>query len=351
MKILCSYSSIEYSCEHIPGIYIGSGEAHPVFSLSQKKLLGLLPKYFAGELTETDSYLVFLALLKSTELVQWSVPAIRTPLTASLIAANIQALADMVGKINAIHHPAFALPQFVISPDTRTLDNIKHWLAIWHNAYEDWLSGLADSTLREKLNRRERALERLIKNPAIAPIKYAGMLADWAATAGQFPTFKMQHPVTKLNTTLDAYWKEIITKCYKAESIISFPPKDVQELLDHCEETIEAGSIFSFHLFSTLREGKDRQNNFLGLDFSSSLNASNPGFKILAPEDSVEDAAIALLISTAPTSAPSRMDYPSAFAFLKAQMKWELAQKHTATTTTTAIESITGDTQNENQSL
>lgn len=328
MKIHCSYSSIEYTVEHFPAsLYLGSGEVHPVFALPQKKLLSLLPKYYEGGLTETDSYLLFLALLNSTSLLQWNAPAIRSNATSAIVAANIQHLAEIVGKINAIKHPAFALPTFVIGADTRDLANVKYWLEIWDKQYAEWLDGCRDAALLEKLHRRERALEKLIKNPAINPAKYAGMLADWAATAAAFPTFRMQSPLTGECTTLAAYWKEIITRCYKSESIISVPSADLNELLTHCEENIEAGSIFSFHLFSTLREGKERQSNFLG--FSLSLSNSNPGFNILQDGDTdVEAAALQLLINSAPAEEPTRAQYPTAFAFLKAKMKWDLACKH-----------------------
>lgn len=328
MKILCAYSGLEYQVEHIPTYLQGTGEIHPVFAIPQKKLFSLLPKWAAHELTDTDSYLLFLSFLNSTELVRWNCAAKRTEDTTRIVQGNMQALADMVGKINAIQHPSFALPTFAITAETRTLGNIRYWIQIWQEQYAAFLTGLKDEELRSKLNRREGALERLIKNPSIAPVKYARMLADWAAEAGQFPLFHMRSPIDGLNTTCEAYWKLIITKCYSSESIMAVPEKDLQELLDHCEEHIEAGSIFSFHLFSTLREGRDRQKNFLGIDFTMNLSNENPGFRILSPDTDIEDAAIQLLIDTAPKELPLRKDYPTGFAFLRAKMKWDTAQKY-----------------------
>jgi hypothetical protein len=328
MKILCAYSGLEYQVEHIPSYLQGTGEVHPVFSIPQKKLFSLLPKWASGELTDTDNYLLFLAFLHSTELVRWSCPVLRTNQTASLIQNNMQGLAGMVGRINAIKHPSFALPQFVISQQTRTLDNVKYWIQIWETQYQDFLSGLKDEEARSKLSRRESALEKLIKNPSINPSKYAGMLATWASEAGKFPLFRMRSPMNGENTTCCDYWKEIIKRCYSSESIMAIPEADLSELLEHCEEYIEAGSIFSFHLFSTLREGKDRQKNFLGLDFSMNLSAENPGFRILDADSNIEDAAIQLLIDTAPKELPKKQDYPTSFAFLRAKMKWDTAERY-----------------------
>lgn len=328
MKILCSLSSIEYEVQHFPA-YLQSGECHPIFSLPQKKLISIASsKYFNGELTEIDSYLLFLALLNSTELIKWMVPAKRTIHTNALISNNMQSLVQMCGKINAIHHPAFVLPKFAITSETRTLENVKYWIQAWESQYTEFLSGLKDQELRDRLSRREAALEKLIKNPAIDPSKYSKLLAEWAAEAGEFPTFTITSPLDKSEIKISEYWKQIIQKCYRSESIISIPEADLIELLEHCENNIEAGSIYSFHLFSTLREGRDRQKNFLGIDLTASLSAENPGFRILSPDDNIEDAAIQSLIDAAPINKPERKDYPSAFAYMKAQMRWELAQKH-----------------------
>lgn len=328
MKILCAYSGLEYQVEHIPSYLQGTGEVHPVFAIPQKKLFSLLPKWSAGELTDTDNYLLFLAFLNSTELIRWSCPVLRTPQTAALIQNNMQGLVSMVGTINAIKHPSFVLPSFVISQQTRTLDNVRYWIKIWETQYQDFLSGLKDDELRSKLSRRESALEKLIRNPGINPSKYAGTLAKWASEAGKFPLFRLKSPITGESTTCCDYWQEVIKRCYSSESILAVPKADLDELLEHCEESIEAGSIFSFHLFSTLREGRDRQRNFLGIDFSMNLSADNPGFRILDADANIEDAAIQLLIDTAPKELPNRKDYPTAFAYMRAKLKWDTAQKY-----------------------
>ena len=58
------------------------------------------------------------------------------------------------------------------------------------------------------------------------------------------------------------------------------------------------------------------------------LSSANPGFRILSPDTDMEDAAIQLLIDTAPKELPLRKDYPTAFAFLKAKMKFDAASKY-----------------------
>lgn len=330
MKILCAYSSIEYQVQHIPSYLQGTGEVHPVFSIPQKKLFSLLPKWAGHELTDTDSYLLYLALFNSTGLVRWNTSARRTEHTASLIAQQMEKLAHVIGRINIIKSPRLALPQFVISSETRTLENTPYWIQMWENQIDEFLSGLKEEELRSKLSRREAGLEKLLKNPSIPPHKYSRLLAEWAAEAGEFPYSLTPNPLVpgQQQIRLDEYWKQIIQRCYSNDSIIAIPKADIQELIEHCEEHIEAGSIFSFHLFSTLREGLDRRDNYLGLGDDLNLSASNPGYRILDADTNIQDATLQLLVDTAPAEEPKKQNYPTLFAYLKAKLKWDTAQKY-----------------------
>ena len=47
----------------------------------------------------------------------------------------------------------------------------------WQQAFDDFAIGLRNEELRTKIQKREAALEKLIKNPAIHPVKYAHILA------------------------------------------------------------------------------------------------------------------------------------------------------------------------------
>lgn len=320
-KILCAYSSLYYQCEHFPIALTQEESHHPIFDVPLKRLWKFFPKWQAGELSQVDSYLLFLALLKSTDLVQFRTAAAYTENTAAIVAQNMEELVSVLGKVVAIRAPRFVLPRFVISHDTKTLTNVRHWIQLWNNTYHDFRNGVREQDTRSKLQRREAALERLIRNPAIRPERYAHLLAQWAVLAADFPEFS----VTVRGSTMPCseYWQEIITKCYNSTDIIQIPEQDLVELLTHCEDNIELGSIFSYQLFTALREGLDTLRAFFGNGTTSFLILS-PGDS--APDD-VERSNLQLLINSAPTELPKRINYPSEFAYLKAKMKYELALK------------------------
>lgn len=317
-RVLCSISGIEFQCEHFP-IYLDEGTtAHPIFSVPLKRLWKFLPKWQAGELTDTDSLLLFLGILKATELVEWRCAIHRTTSTNSIVSQNMERLFSIVSKVITIKHPRFAIPRFVVSRETRDLGNVRYWLESWEDSYSSFMSGLQDQELRSKLQRKEAALEKLIKNPAIHPIKYAHILADWASEAGEFPTASTL--VQGIPISLADYWKSLIIKCHRDVDMISIPEADLQELLTHCEETIENGSIFSYHLFNSLRDGLDTIRGFFSIGSTTFSLVDSPS----AP-DAIETANLENLIKSAPMREPSRSEYPTEFAYMKAKMKWSLA--------------------------
>jgi hypothetical protein len=327
-KVLCAKSGIEFRVDHFP-IYLTQGEyEHPLFHVPLKRLWRYFPKWQAGELTKTDSFLLFLALLDRTEMVEFRCHVYQRPDTDRIIAANMENLVSIIGKISAIKHPKFVLPRFVISPETRDLANVKYWLQTWEDAFEDFCNGLQADDLRSKLQRKAEGLERLIKNPSLKPVRYARMLASWASEAGAFPTSLTN--VNGLEVTISEYWQEIIVKCHTDTDIITIPENDLAELIEHCEENLDAGSIQAHQLFVTIRLGMETLKGFFSI--------GSPSFTMLGENDSVEQANLELLINSAPTDAPKRTNYPTEFAFIKAKMKWQLAQGKKDTDISTAKE-------------
>ena len=323
MKVLCGISGIEFACDHIP-FYASSREAvHPIFHLPQKKLFSLTGKWTRQELTKTDSYLLFLAILHSTEHIEWRVPVQRTALLDSVIATVLPALITIVAKMNSVQHPAVTFARFSVTPDTKTLANVEAWISTWISNWKDFEDGYRSISLDQKLLRREQALARLIKNPILRPEKYAGQIAEWAALAGDFPESKTL--VNGMYVPLSEYWKSIIRQCVQKDSVFDIPTPDLAELIEHCEEYIPAGNIYAHALFKILRDCADRKKQFYGLE-TIDVPVSSV-FRILSETDTVESANLAAMIDSAPEHKPVRGDYPTTIAYLRAKLKWDAAQQ------------------------
>lgn len=324
MKILCAYSGIHFTCEHFPASLHARECYHPVFDIPQKKLLACLPKWVAHELTETDSYLLYLALLNSTSLVEWRVPAMQTERTRSIVANHMEPLVKTVGAMNLIKHPALALSKVAITPETKFLDTSHYWIANWNESINDFHTGYRQAIRHDRLVMRERALEKIIRDPEKKDTRYlARNLADWAADAGCFPQFTLVFESRGM--TCEEYWKIIIIRCINDEQVFKLHKPDIQELIEHCEENIEPGTIYHHALMQVLRNGLKRRDNYLG-SFGGDIDAAS--YRILDAETSIEDANKLAMIADAPAEKPIESNYPSKIAYLRAKAKWDMATEY-----------------------
>jgi len=345
MQILCSYSSLVFDCAHFPGFLQSREACHPIFHMEQRKLLPYLRKWATHELTETDSYLLFVALLKSSDLVDFRVPTIRTEKTASIIAQEMEHLARTVIKLNAVQNPSVVFPHYVITPETKTLDNVRYWIENWEESYTLFTKGkLRDIEGRDewkKLQLREAALQRFIKNPHRDVSTYSGYLSEWAAIAGNFPTFNITSPWNGETISCSTFWKQIITYCAQEEKLFSIARKDLAELLEHCEEHIPSGSIYSHMLFKVLRAAEVRLASFLSL---GDLDLSAGTYAILEATDTAESANIKAAIQAAPETEPRPEQYPTKFAYMKAKFRWDMSKRYGNPSTSTSEDSTDNKT-------
>lgn len=350
MRIKCAYSGLDLQVTHFPGSLHHRECYHPIFTVPQKQLLQHLRKWGNAELTSHDSYLLFLALLNSTDVVEFRTNAIYAGSgTDAIVAQNMESLARAISYTNTIVHPSFSLPGIAITKDTCDLKNSKQWIADWMNCYYQFMAGEQDIKQIQKVKRREELLHQFIKDAQKPISHYAKIIADWAADAGEFPKF----PVTidgKV-TSIAEYWKTIIIKCCKAEAIFSILSSDLEELIQHCEDNIEHGSIYAHTLMELLRAGQRRQVNYLGLG-DVDLSSSNTTYRIIADDTSIEDAAKLAMIDSAPDTLPQEGNYPSKIAYIRAKLKYQmkqdyLAQLATATVIAANTETITTDTGEE----
>lgn len=324
MKILCSNSSVEFEVSHFPGTFYSRELIHPIFYLPQKRLLSYTGKWASGELTRTDSYLLFLALLNSSDQVQFRVPVFRNERTDSIVALNLEPLVRTVIKLNAVKNPSVTFPAFVITPETRYLTNVHHWIECWQEAYENFASGTRRDYDARKLISKEAALQRLIRNPHKPVSQYAATLADWAETAGEFPQFLVTSPWNGLKITCADYWKAVIVRAARDEYLHSVSPTDLHEILEHCEDKIPVGTIYSHELFKLLRKAAEKQKNFLGfgeVDLKST-------YSLLDDTTNAESANLRAMIDSAPTEEPKPEQYPNRFKYVQAKLKWDMAQKY-----------------------
>lgn len=249
------------------------------------------------------------------------------PLTMQVVASEMEALAITVSHINSISSPSVKFPPVVISSETKDLANAHWWIENWKAEYKSFRNGYKSVGQSQRAARRETALEKLIKNPFRSQKTLATSLADWAVDAADFPSNKTT--VDGSQIYLSDYWRSIVYRLAMDQDIYSIDPKDISELLEHCEEHISLGSIYSHELFKVIRAGLERHNAFRGLgDYDAANLRKFTPFEILPDDATAQEATIQSMIDLAPVEEPRRDQYPTSTAFIRARARWNMKKLH-----------------------
>lgn len=318
MKLYCQYSGINFTLPHLQTARVSTLTVHPAFHMNRAQLYHLYSDWQEGLIEHpNDRRLLFLAILNSTGLIEWQATA--NPSDA-VVNAQMPNLYYTCKWVTAVTLPAMKLPRFAVTKDTRSLENIGEWLKVWEQIRTDFEAGYRTMSQIEKQKEREVMLERLIKGTADTA-KYAGLLSQWAFDAGNVPE------------GIRSYWRQML--CTKGLGILSLNKTDMEELVEHFEETLaEHGSIYSFTFLSYIRWMQKQIVTGIGFNIKESRDLVDIVIRseyniIDADDDSTltERSNIQKLINSAPTIQPIEADYPTKVAFLRANISWKMAQR------------------------
>jgi len=316
-KINCAISGLTLQVSHVPlTIQTELGYYHPIFALPYKRLFGLYSKHCKGELTATDSYLLFLAFLNATDQVTWKAPCSLDPndsKTVYLVENNLRQLITVLEMSSAIITPTFKQPSFTVHKDNSQLKQIHNWIAAWEDNIEAFRNNYREQKLQDTLTKLENKLSWYIKS-GLSEKEYSFAVANWAEKAAVFPTEKAE------------YWKKIIRSCFNSERMFSTPLSDIKELKTFCEDNIEAGSIHFHTLTKILKEGITRHTDFLGLP--------SVGYTLLPANSTKVDEELEAIKATAPSTEPTRSQYDTEVEYIRARLKYNVALRAASKSTT-----------------
>lgn len=314
MKVHCQYSGIDFEVSYFSNLKLTY--AHPIFTAAPKLLLSRVGDWAAGKLNESERRLLFLALLNTTELIEWRSVALPSD---SIVQNNMEPLAKFVGWMIGITNPTVIFSRIAITSENRYCENAKYWIEAWIQEKRNFDEGYRDSSLASKQMRREEALERLIKNHSLKTEDYARLLAIWTWEACNVPT-ALREIYTDIFTT-----KNI--KIYEIKTV------DLEDMLSYMEDNLDAGSIFAHASFKHVRLllAKNRAGLAYGLGMQDG-EFDNLSFSILRDtpfiiqEDPLGEHNMEQIAITAPAEEPVQEKYPSKLAFLRAKSAWQLMQ-------------------------
>lgn len=317
-KVTCAISGIPYTTTHFSNLTVShtEGMVHPIFAMPRSTLYPLYTQHCKGQLSDTDSYLLFLAFFHSSGQVTWKYPASldpKSPEASRLIETNFSSLLRVLEQSDLISHPSFEQPSFAVYYDNSSMAHLSNWILAWEKNINHFYSYRASQDEIDAMQKLENKLTWHILSGE-SPEKYARVIANWAAKAGEFPP-----EVTPL-------WKETIISCFNATKMFNTPLTLLNEIKEHIELNVEVGSIHFHTLYKVINEGIAKHADFLG--------GASLGYTILPSLDDdlgssnlseqKGTAKLATIASNAPDKPPVATDYPTSLAYLKARLAYKV---------------------------
>ena len=320
-RITCAISGIRFQCSFLDNVSIPHKEGyfHPTFALPHEILHKLYDKHCNGDLNHTDSYLLFIAFLHSSNKIIWEHPANLNPndsSTRQLVENNITQLIKVLAKSEMIKHPSFEQPKFKVTYETSLLHQIPNWIEAWEDNIAFFHRNSASIRQQQTLMEIENKFSYHI-NSGNSPDKYTHIIANWACEAASFPPLRAES------------FKKIIRSCFNINAMFNTDLDLIKEVKDYCECNIDAGSVH-FHILSEVfNAGIARHKDYLG------ISSIGRGYDILpSPHSTVANkekekeikSQLHDMATTANENEPVSKDYPDSISFLKAQLAFRLAK-------------------------
>jgi len=261
---------------------------------------------------------MFLAFLDSSGCIEWHHPSTakpNDPKTMSLIESSIAQLVSVLEQtaLVAVASANFQQPKFRVTHASSTLEVVPNWVRAWKDNLKDYKQDRIDTREADSLKAIENRLSYYIIS-GIDPEKFSDVVAKWAAKAGAFPEEKK------------IAWVRAISSCFNTDRMFNTPLALLKEIKNHCECSIEAGSIHFHTLMKVIKEGISRHIDYLG---GSSLAL---GYTILPDLDSSiishgYKTIRELDLAAADTGLlpPNSRDYPLPVEFLRAKLAYRVA--------------------------
>ena len=317
-KVTCAISGIVYTTSYLDTLTVPhtEGMVHPIFAVQRQSLYKLYTQHCKGQLSPTDSYLLFLAFFHSSGQVTWRYPSVLNPNdshTQTVIENNFSSLLRVLEQSDLISHPSFKQPSFAVYHENSDLKHLPNWILSWEKNINYFYSYKSSQDDLDRLQKLENKLSYHILSGE-SPAKYAGVIANWACRAGEFPE------------SVAVLYKETIKNCFSKAKMFNTSLTLLKEIKEHIELNIEVGSIHFHTLYEVINEGISSHNDYLG--------SSDIGYTLLPTLDSDVGesmqkgvAELATVIAAAPDKPPVSTDYTSSLAFLRARLAYKVAQQ------------------------
>ena len=310
MKVKCKFSGVIYTTSSFRMSVFQDTilSSHPIMDASTTTLLSYYQDWKEDKLSEIECRLLFIALLKSTDLLTFETPA-NPPL--KIIQSNMEAVFKTLSWLNVVSG-AFSLPSYKVTTSNTDLGNVKHWINSLADAKENWSNKNSHTNLRLKMANEEEKLIKLINDTKTATPAFAKRLAAWVMQVCEIPKEKQD------------YWTSLFLLTEKNLSVYNANTQDLEEMYSFIHAAISDQTISMFSIYTLQHLSLIIEKNSKGLaaglfgddEIDLFMAAERNPFKIMRTDEQV--------LAEIEEPKPLLEAFLKRFDYIKANAVWHL---------------------------
>lgn len=338
MRITCTKSGIVFRVEGFTNNE-ANGE-HPIFSVPQRKLIEIAARDWPEKFKEKpfDERLLFLALLDSTKMIEWRMPARPSVAVVKKYLPHVLAFINWYNAFGAtrernLQRDELPFPHFVVDPSTYTMESLRYWLYSVDMTKESWEQRTKEQNRVIRIRMKEERLARYIKSYK-KPTYYLHTLFDWAADASSVHPDRIEEwkaiftatrfTINLANHAVPENWLAV----YKLDEL------ELHDMFDHFTHRLEHGSIYAKSamdqvkwLFWYKKKGMEYGLGEFSEEELDIISIEEHPYRMIADtelEATNKEATAAL----APENEPKERNYSNKTAYLLARARWNVAKSN-----------------------
>jgi len=279
-------------------------------TLSKHDLLPIYDIWKEGSLNREETILLFVALLNSTNLFSFNVPA-RPAFPLCLL--HMEKVAKHVFFMDTIGLPEKVYPGYSINKDNFTLENIFVLLQRWDIAKENWYDKFKNAALREKLEHLEAALAKSLRSSMKKDPRFLDKLAKWTMDATKAPLDKRKEWISLYKIE----GEELYAAGIEEKLVELYEYVDLQLAEGWSQQSGYYGKISREHLKKLIflvRKGigysldkrLSEDGELEDISIEEAIGQEGEGWMLI---DEVEENLVKIAASGGPTKKPERKDF------------------------------------------
>lgn len=289
-------------------------DVHPIFKAKKSLILTIdIMDKFQRAVSWREKKLYYLAVLNTTELVEFKVPANPEPYTMEYTMMNLITLATWIDFARHGIKEKIIFPKYIVREDNADLHNIASFISVLFDLRKMFLAKDRDSDLKRTLNDESQKIEIEFRKAGIIGQAFTRPLAKWAleltdTTEGVFKPW-----LDILQTPLKDAW--------------CLDRKDILEIQEHLQAELPVNNDQAIAVLYQVKELLKAASAEIGDEEAEDYEENEQGLLVKAGKQKFPNrpAGYELILTEEDIPPkPLRSNFTTLAGFLQAEAKWDI---------------------------